>query len=60
MTTSSNLDLVTAFANLAREPHPLPTPARSAELDAVRRPLRRVLQARFDEVGLPRGLAKVA
>lgn len=61
MTNSTHgLDLVTAFANLAREPHPLPTPARSAELDAVRRPLRRVLQARFDEVGLPRGLRVAA
>lgn len=62
MTTTPNspIDLVAAFAALARQPHTLPVPARSAELDAVVRPLRREAQARFDAVGLPRGLAKVA
>lgn len=57
---NTTLDLITAFAQAAREPHVLPTPARTAELSLVVAPLRRQMQRRFDVDGLPRGLAKVA
>jgi hypothetical protein len=60
MNATANTDLIAAFANLARQPHVLPSPARSAELDAIVRPLRREAQVRLNVVGLPRGLAMVA
>lgn len=52
--------LIAAFANLAREPHVLPTPARTAELDAEFRRYRREAQVRLNVVGLPRGLRVAA
>lgn len=61
MTSTRTPDqLIAAFAALARQPHVAPTLPASVEVDWQRRVWRRAAQSRFDVVGLPRGLAKVA
>lgn len=53
---TSPLDLISSFAAAAREPHTLPVPAAVVVVESWRR----AHQRRFNEVGLPRGLRKVA